>query len=65
MLEELKNHFEKVMNRNASHVNELLDHIQRRYIHGELSIVEYKQFYSELDKLNAQKPDSFIFASII
>ncbi|KAA9014215.1 YppF family protein [Niallia endozanthoxylica] len=63
MLEELKSHFEKVKNRNPLHVNELLDHIQRRYIHGELSIVEYKQFYSVLDKLNAQKPDSFIFAS--
>lgn len=56
MVEELTNHFTKTKKRTPSHVNELLDYLQKSYIHGELSIVEYKKIFFELDKLNAEKP---------
>ncbi|MBB6444003.1 YppF family protein [Bacillus benzoevorans] len=46
------------------HSNELLDFIQRKYIQEEMSIVEYKKLYSELDKLKAEKPQSYIMDSI-
>lgn len=60
MLERLINHFELEKKSNPSHVNELLDYVQKRYLSGELSIVEYKQLFSELDKRNATKPESYI-----
>ncbi|KAA9028486.1 YppF family protein [Niallia endozanthoxylica] len=56
MLLELTNRFISEKKRNPSHVNELLDYIQKNYIHGELSIKEYKNLYFELDKKNAVKP---------
>ena len=42
------------------HANDLLDFIQSQYISGELSILEYKQLFCELDKLDAEKPHFFI-----
>lgn len=62
MLEELTNRFELVKKRNPLHVNELLDYLQKSYIYGELSIVEYKKMYFELDKLKAKKPNSIVYA---
>jgi hypothetical protein len=59
MLEVLIQRFKTVKKCNPSHVNELLDYIQNCYIHGELTIVEYKGYYSELDKKNAEKPQSY------
>lgn len=64
MLEELKNQFVQVKKRTPKHVNELLDYLQKSYIYGELSIVEYKNIFSELDKLNAEKPNALEFASL-
>ena len=65
MLEELKNRFELVKNRNPLHVNELLDYLQKSYIYGDLSIVEYKKMFFELDKLKAEKPSNFEFAILV
>ncbi len=59
MLKSLENHFAMEKNRKSAHVNELLDFLQKRYISGELSIVEYKKFFSELNKQNAEKPTSY------
>lgn len=56
LVEGLINRFKLAKKRNPSHVNELLDYIQRCYIYGELSIVEYKKLFFELDKRNAEKP---------
>lgn len=56
LVEKLIHHFKMVKKRNPSHVNELLDYIQKCYIYGELSIVEYKKLFFELDKRNAEKP---------
>jgi hypothetical protein len=56
LLEGLINRFKSERNRNPSHVNELLDFVQRSYIYGELSIKEYKNLYFELDRQNAVKP---------
>ena len=60
MLEVLIQRFKTANKRNPSHVNELLDYIQRDYIYGELTISEYKEFFSELDKKNAEKPEAYI-----
>lgn len=59
LLEDLTNRFEQVKKRNPLHANELLDYIQRSYIHGEISIVEYKNLFCELDKRGAKKPYAF------
>ena len=64
MLEELKNKFVQVKKRAPKHVNELLDYLQKSYIYDELSIVEYKSIFSELDKLNAEKPNTLEFAAL-
>jgi len=34
--------------------------IQKDYIQGELTIVEYKKLFFELDKQKAEKPHSYI-----
>jgi hypothetical protein len=60
MLEVLIERFKSGEKRNPSNVNELLDYIQKCYIHGEITILEYKNFFSELDKKNAEKPQSYI-----
>ncbi|MCQ6275442.1 hypothetical protein JMM81_10770 [Bacillus sp. V3B] len=59
LIENLIHRFELVKERNPLHANELLDYIQKSYIYGELSIVEYKKLFFELDKLKAKKPNSF------
>lgn len=63
MLEELTKRFESVKKRNPLHVNELLDYLQKSYIYEELSIVEYKKFFLELHKLEAKKPEQFVFSA--
>jgi hypothetical protein len=61
LVKQLLQQFQEVKNYAPAHVNELLDYLQKRYIFGELSIVEYKKLFSELDKLNAEKPAEFFF----
>jgi hypothetical protein len=64
MLEGLIHRFKLAKKSNPSHANELLDYIQKCYLYGELSIVEYKKFFSELDKRNAEKPQSYFIKNI-
>jgi hypothetical protein len=59
LVKNLINHFQIEKNRSPLHVNELLDYIQKKYITGELSIVEYKELFAELAKRNAEKPTSY------
>jgi YppF-like protein len=59
LVKNLINHFQIEKNRSPLHVNELLDYIQKRYITGELCIVEYKKLFAELAKRNAEKPTSY------
>lgn len=59
VVEELVQHFIKEKNYTPSHTNELLDFLQKCYIYGELSIVEYKNLFSKLNKLDAEKPSEF------
>lgn len=59
LVENLIHRFKLDKERNPSHVNELLDYLQCQYIYGELSIVEYKNLFFELDKLNAEKPQFY------
>lgn len=51
--------FKEEKNYSPLHANDLLDFLQKRYITGELCIVEYKKLFSELDKLQAEKPSEF------
>jgi len=60
MLEGLIQGFTMDKKRTPSNVNELLDYIQKCYIHGEISISEYKKFFNELDKNKAEKPQSYM-----
>ena len=64
MLEELKKRFVQVKKRTPIHVNELLDYLKISYIYGELTIVEYKHLFFELDRLNADKPNTVEFAAL-
>jgi hypothetical protein len=41
-----------------AHVNQLLDFIQREYVHGKLTIIEYRKWYKMLLQYGAQKPAS-------
>ena len=59
LVKNLINHFKIEKNRSPLHVNELLDYIQKKYIYEELSIVEYKKLFAELEKRNAEKPSSY------
>lgn len=59
MLKSLIHSFQVEKDRTPSHVNELLDFLQKGYISGQLSILEYKKIFSELDKRNAEKPVSY------
>ncbi|WP_432806619.1 YppF family protein [Mesobacillus maritimus] len=59
LFEELIQRFKEERNHAHLHANELLDFIQNKYIHREITIVEYKRLYSELDKLQAEKPKSY------
>ncbi|KAA9021745.1 YppF family protein [Niallia endozanthoxylica] len=63
LLENLINHFTQEKKRKPEHVNELLDFTQKGYINGELSIIEYKQLFSELNKQNAEKPHFYMIKS--
>ncbi|WP_239094464.1 YppF family protein [Bacillus sp. B15-48] len=56
MLKNLIDRFQLEKECTPSHINELLDFLQKAYISGQLSIVEYKMIFSELDKQNAEKP---------
>ncbi|MBZ5751809.1 MULTISPECIES: YppF family protein [Metabacillus] len=56
LVEDLIFRFEQVKERSPLHTNELLDYMQKSYIYGELSIIEYKKLFFELDKLGAEKP---------
>ena len=60
IVQDLINRYKLVKGQNPSHVNELLDYIQKSYIQGELSIVEYKKLFFELDKRNAEKPHAYM-----
>lgn len=59
LLEEFVHHFTKVKNTAPSHANELLDYLQKCYLAEEVSIVDYKNIFFELTKLNAEKPSDF------
>lgn len=59
LVNKLAQHFKEEKDYSPSHVNDLLDYLQKRYLNGELSIVEYKKLFFELDKLKAEKPCEF------
>ncbi|HEY4549705.1 MAG TPA: YppF family protein [Bacillus sp. (in: firmicutes)] len=62
LIDNLISRFKLVKNRNPLHANELLDYVQKCYIEEEITIVEYKNIYFELDKRKAEKPQ-FYFMS--
>ena len=54
MLEELINQFKNKKNYSPANQNELLIFLKKLYIHEELSIVNYKKLYFELNQLKAE-----------
>ena len=64
MLQNSISKFENEKKRKPLNVNEILDFIQKCYLFGEISIVEYKKIFSELDKLQAEKPQFFFVKTI-
>lgn len=63
LVEELINDFKKEKKHTPSHANELLDYLQKQYIYGEVSILQYKKLFAQLDKLKAEKPTEFFIVS--
>lgn len=59
LLDQFIHRFQLEKNQPPLHVNELLDYIQKSYLQREISIVEYKTLFFELDKQNAEKPQSY------
>jgi hypothetical protein len=59
LIEDLIQHFTLAKKHNPLHANELLDYLQKCYIQGQLSIVEYKKLFFELDQRKAEKPTSY------
>jgi hypothetical protein len=55
MVEDLINQFKQVKNYTPTNQNELVTFLKKLYIHDELSIVNYKKIYSELNQLKAEK----------
>ncbi len=64
LLKDLMNSFILEKEYRPLHSNELLDFVQKKYIQEELTIVQYKKLYSELNKLNVEKPQTYIMNSI-
>jgi hypothetical protein len=58
-LDHLINQFIEVKDDAPTHVNELLDFLQRGYIQGDLSIVQYRDLYRQLNERGAEKPALF------
>ncbi len=55
-LKELTRYYMQVKEVKPQNANELLDFVQRSYIHDQLSIVEYRNLYRELTDQGAEKP---------
>ncbi|GAB7387459.1 hypothetical protein BSNK01_12960 [Bacillaceae bacterium] len=58
-LEYLIDRFIRVKQNKPANVNELLDFMQRCYVHGELSLKEYRDLYRGLNDRGATKPEYF------
>lgn len=56
MLENLIHKFIQSKKDKPSNVNELLDFLQRVYVEGVISIVEYRDIFRELNERGAVKP---------
>ncbi|HJV47164.1 MAG TPA: YppF family protein [Bacillota bacterium] len=56
-LEDIVKKFIEVKQNQPSHVDELLDFIQTRYMDDELCIVNYRNLFKELHDKGARKPD--------
>ena len=61
LMEDLIQRFKLKKNRNPLHDNELLDYLQKSYILEELSIVEYKKLFRELDKRECRKTNVIFY----
>lgn len=61
--QDLIHHFILMNKREPLHVNELLDYIQKSYIHGDLCIKDYKRLFRELNKRGAMQAEIFDFTN--
>lgn len=58
-LDDLIKKFIEMKQDHPSSVDELLDFTQTRYMHNELSIVNYRNLFKELTDQGAKKPDYY------
>lgn len=56
MLQNLINNFIQCKKDKPSNVNELLDFLQKEYVEGAITIVEYRDVFRELNERGAVKP---------
>ncbi len=61
LVEDLIHQFILMKKRKPSHMNELIVYIQKSYIRGELSMVEYKTLFADLKKRKAKKGTIFMY----
>lgn len=59
LMEDLIQRFILEKKHNPLHDNDLLDYLQKSYILDQLTIVEYKKLFRELDKRDVEKPTSY------
>ncbi|WP_047151778.1 YppF family protein [Aneurinibacillus tyrosinisolvens] len=64
-IESLISQFVQVKQDKPSNAHELLDFVQRSYINGELSIVQYRNLFRELTVRGAEKPEYFYGGEIL
>ncbi|WP_394235115.1 YppF family protein [Niallia oryzisoli] len=58
-IENLIYQFTQEKSYSPSHANDLLDYLQKCYIEEKISLTEYKNLFRELDKMEAEKPQSY------
>lgn len=65
LLQDFIHQFILIKKRVPLHVNELLDYLQKSYVCGELSAIEYKNLFLELNKRGAERVGTFILENIL
>lgn len=63
LIEDLIHQFILIKKRKPSHSNELLRYIQQSYIYGELSAVEYKKLFLDLNLTNIRRKGRYFLST--
>lgn len=63
LIEDLIRQFILIKKRKPSHSSELLRYIQKNYIYGELSAVEYKKLFLDLNLTNLTRKEQYFLST--